>query len=56
MLSVRLTASALTALNSALDSGGWHELETDEGTVRLDLGQVVYVRVESDEHRVGFGA
>ena len=36
--------------------GGWHELESEDGPVRLDLGQVVYVRAESEELRVGFGA
>ena len=34
---------------------GWHELESEDGPVRLDLAQVVYVRAESDEPRVGFG-
>jgi len=56
VLSVRLTASALKALNSALDSGGWHQLETDEGTARVRAEQVVYVQIDSDEARVGFGA
>lgn len=56
VLSVRLTSAALDSLNRALDSGGWHELETDEGTARVRLEQVVYVQVDSDELRVGFGA
>ena len=30
--------------------------DSDEGPVRLDLAQVVYVRAESEELRVGFGA
>ena len=29
---------------------------TDDGTIRLNLGQVVYVRTSRDEHKVGFGA
>ena len=32
----------------------WHEVEASDGAVLVDLGQVVYLRVESDEHRVGF--
>ncbi len=43
-------------LNKALGTSGWHELASEEGPVRLDLAQVLYVRSESDELRVGFGA
>ena len=32
----------------------WLEVEAADGAVLIDLGQVVYLRVESDEHRVGF--
>ena len=56
VLALRVTDEQLAALNSALRSGGWHEVDSDEGPVRLDLSQVVYVRSESDELRVGFGA
>jgi hypothetical protein len=56
VLALRVTDDQLRALNKALGSSGWHEIDTDEGPVRLDLAQVVYVRSESDELRVGFGA
>jgi hypothetical protein len=56
VLALRVTDEQLAALNSALRSGGWHEVDSEEGPVRLDLSQVVYVRSESDELRVGFGA
>jgi hypothetical protein len=56
VLSVRLSSLGLESLNRALDSGGWHELETDEGTARVRAEQVVYVQIDSDEPRVGFGA
>jgi hypothetical protein len=56
VLALRVTDEQLAALKKALGSGGWHEIESEEGPVRLDLGQVVYVRSESDELRVGFGA
>ena len=45
----------LKALNKALGGGGWHEIDSEDGPVRVDLGQVVYVSAESDELRVGFG-
>ena len=55
MLALRVTDEQLKALYKALGGGGWHELESEDGPVRLDLGQVVYVRAEDDDSRVGFG-
>ena len=56
VLALRVSDEQLEALHKALGSGGWHALETEDGPVRLDLAQVVYVRVEGDDSRVGFGA
>jgi hypothetical protein len=57
VLAVRVPADALDGLSTALAAErGWHELELEDGSVRLDLAQVAYVRVDSDEPRVGFGA
>jgi len=57
VLALRVSGDALELLNGALQSDrGWLELACEDGVVRLDLGQVAYVRVDSDEPRVGFGA
>jgi hypothetical protein len=56
VLSLRVSEDELSSLQKALGRGGWHDLESDEGPVRLDLAQVAYVRAESEEQRVGFGA
>lgn len=56
VLALRVTDEQLEGLQRALGSGGWHELSSEDGPVRLDLSQVVYVRAESDDQRVGFGA
>ncbi|HTD58095.1 MAG TPA: hypothetical protein VK672_04310 [Solirubrobacteraceae bacterium] len=56
VLSLRVTDEQLEKLYKALGDGGWHEFETEEGPVRLYLGQVVYVRCEDSDLRVGFGA
>ena len=55
-LPLRLTEDKLTALRKAISAsdGGWHEAESEDGTVLLNLAQVIYLRVESDEHRIGF--
>jgi hypothetical protein len=56
VLSVRIQEAPLNTLLEALAGGEWHDLTVDDGTIRLNLSQVVYVRTELDEHRVGFGA
>jgi hypothetical protein len=55
VLAARVAPGELSKLRGALGSGGWHELTAEDGTVALDLTQVVYVLVDHDEHRVGFG-
>lgn len=56
VLSLRLAEEQLTALREALQGArdGWYEVEATDGAVLVDLAQVVYLRVESGEHRVGF--
>ena len=54
-LSLRVSAEQLDALLNALPAGGWHDLEAEDGTVRINLAVVVYVRTDRDKHRVGFG-
>ena len=56
VLSLRLSEDALTSLRQTIRDGRerWQEVEAADGAVLIDLGQVVYLRVESDEHRVGF--
>jgi len=56
VLGVRLEETDLNDLLEALAGGEWHDLTVDDGTIRLNLTQVVYVRTNLDEHRVGFGA
>ena len=56
VLAVRMEDGALDGLLQALKAGDWHDLTVDDGTIRLNLGEVVYVRTERDEHRVGFGS
>lgn len=56
VLSLRVTDEQLQTLYRALGDGGWHELESEDGPVRIYLGQVVYVRLDEGDQRVGFGA
>jgi hypothetical protein len=56
VLSLRLSEEVLTSLRETLKDGRerWVEVEASDGAVLIDAGQVVYLRVESDEHRIGF--
>jgi len=57
VLSVRLAKEAYDSLRLALESDRsdrWHELKTQDSDVSLDLSQVVYVRLDTEDQRVGF--
>jgi hypothetical protein len=56
VLSIRVSDEQLSTLRATLRDGRerWLEVEASDGAVLVDVGQVVYLRVESDEHRVGF--
>jgi hypothetical protein len=56
VLSLRLPEEVLSSLRDTLKEGRerWMEVEASDGAVLIDIGQVVYLRVESDDHRIGF--
>lgn len=55
VLSARVASDELSRLRNALGSEGWHDMTAEDGTVALDLARIVYVLVDDEEHRVGFG-
>ncbi len=55
VLSARVAPAELTKLRNALGGDGWHDLTAEDGTVAVDLTRIVYVLVDHEEHRVGFG-
>ncbi|MDX6715108.1 MAG: hypothetical protein QOH30_1666 [Baekduia sp.] len=54
-LVMRVGDAELARLKDALGGEGWHDLEAEDGSIRLNLGFVLWLRVEKDEQRVGFG-
>ena len=56
VLSLRLSEEVLNSFRDTLKEGRerWLEVEASDGAVLVDMGQVVYLRVESDEQRIGF--
>jgi hypothetical protein len=55
MLPVRVEDDEIKRLRKALPAGGWFDLHHDDGTAEIRLEAVVYLRIDKDEHRVGFG-
>jgi hypothetical protein len=55
VLALRVAEDQLKALGEALGGVGWHQIESEDGPVRVSLGEIVYVSSDSDELRVGFG-
>jgi hypothetical protein len=54
-LAIRLTQPQLDALRQALSAGGWTDVEAEDADVHLNLDKVVFVRVDKDDQKVGFG-
>jgi hypothetical protein len=54
-LAVRLTESQLQDLRTKVQGGGWADIEADDAQVSLNTDKVVFVRVDKDEPKIGFG-
>ena len=56
VLSVRMHDNSYEDLRKELSKGseGWHELKTEDSEIALHLSQVVYVRLDTEQHKVGF--
>ena len=55
VISTRLADDDLKDLRQRLEQGGWYDLHTEDGVIAIYLGKVAFVRIDSGEHRVGFG-
>jgi hypothetical protein len=55
VLSARVAPSELKSLREALGTTGWHDLTAEDGMIAIDLEKIVYVLVDTEGHRVGFG-
>jgi hypothetical protein len=56
-LAVRATVESYDALVAALgddNAARWHTLPTDDSEILVDLSQVVYIRREGGDQKVGF--
>jgi hypothetical protein len=55
VLALRIDESQWKALSQALGGAGWHDVESEDGPVRVNLGEIAYVSADSNEPHVGFG-
>jgi hypothetical protein len=54
-LATRVSDEELSKLQSALGTEGWHDVKAEDGEIKLNVEHVLWLRVEKDEQRVGFG-
>jgi hypothetical protein len=55
VISARLTDDELARLRKEVERGeGWFDLETEDGTLVINLGVVVFLKVAGAPHTIGF--
>jgi hypothetical protein len=54
-INARVSDDELGRLQNALGGEGWHDVSAEDGAIRLSLTAVLWLRVDKDEPRVGFG-
>jgi hypothetical protein len=54
VIAARLSDDELKDLRKQVEKGGWHDVKTDDGVLALYLGKVSFLRIVSNEQRVGF--
>ena len=55
VLALRIDKGVFAELRKAIEGDTrFYDLDAGDSTVTLDLSQVVYLRVETEDHRVGF--
>ena len=55
VVSARVDEKGLEDLRNAVENGeGWHELDTDDGTLVINLKTVVFLRIADRSHSIGF--
>jgi hypothetical protein len=55
VVTARLDENALQELRKAIESGqGWHEVDSDDGKLVINLSTVVFLRIADRSHSIGF--
>lgn len=56
VLVLRLAPDRIQSLIAAVqdEEAGWETVASEDSEVLLDLGEVIFIKVEAGEHRIGF--
>lgn len=58
VLSVRMSQASYEGLRASLESAAegrsWHQIETEDALISVDLDKVVYIRLDIERDRIGF--
>jgi hypothetical protein len=54
-VALRVDDDQLSKLQKALGGDGWHTVIAEDSEVTLALHHVLWLRVDKDDHKVGFG-
>lgn len=54
-VSLRVEDAELSKLQDALGTEGWHEVDAEDGRLKLNLQHVLWVKTDKEDSRVGFG-
>lgn len=54
VLPLRIDEEQLRSLRAQVEQGGWHDIETEEGTLSVYVGKIAFLRTASGQQRVGF--
>jgi hypothetical protein len=54
-ITIRVSEKTYENLRKAVQGGnGWYEVDSLEGMIAVNLGQIVFVKLDTGEHKVGF--
>ena len=53
-ITLRLSPKAYDGFRKDVQRGGWTEVESADGVVSVNLDAVVFVKLDTGEHQVGF--
>jgi hypothetical protein len=55
VLTARVSDEALAVIRGAVEQGGWHNVDTEDGSAYVNADKIVYVLTDAGDQRVGFG-
>jgi hypothetical protein len=54
-MTLRLTSKSYEGLRKDVQRGsGWTEVDSDDGPIALNLGAIIFLKLDTGDHRVGF--